>query len=185
LLQDISQLDNAWQIAILRYFNPVGAHPSGLIGERPCGIPNNLMPYVSQVASGHLQKLKIFGGNYDTPDGTGIRDYIHVLDLAKGHVQALNKLEKMKSGNVFALNLGTGKGYSVLDVIKEFKEVSGRKIPFEIVERRKGDVASCYSDPSLAKAVIDWSAMRGLTDMCRDTWTFQQVIDKLANEYKQ
>jgi len=173
MLKDVSYANCAWKIANLRYFNPVGAHPSGLIGESPNGTPNNLVPYIAQVAAGQQGKLQIFGGDYDTPDGTGIRDYIHVMDLARGHVHALEALERMNNSEVLTLNLGTGKGHSVLEMVNVFEEVSGQKIPFEIVNRREGDVASCYADPSLAKREIDWEAELGISDMCKDAWNWQ------------
>ena len=176
MLKDVSRANCAWGIANLRYFNPVGAHPSGLIGESPNGTPNNLVPYIAQVATGQQSKLQIFGGDYDTPDGTGIRDYIHVMDLARGHVNALEALERMNNSEVLTLNLGTGKGHSVLEVIKVFEEVSGQKIPFKIVNRREGDVASCYADPSLAKKEIDWEAELDISDMCKDAWNWQMQL---------
>jgi len=177
LLLDLYASDDSWKIAILRYFNPVGAHPTGLIGEKPNGTPNNLMPYITQVAAGELEKLRVFGGDYDTPDGTGIRDYIHVMDLAKGHVNAVEKLDSMKAGKVLILNLGTGRGYSVLEVIKKFEQVSGQKIPYDIVERRAGDVASCYADPTLARKVLDWKSEFGIDEMCADAWNWQLKQD--------
>jgi UDP-glucose 4-epimerase len=158
-------------VALLRYFNPVGAHPSGRIGEDPNGIPNNLMPFVSQVAMGKRAKLSIFGGDYDTPDGTGVRDYIHVVDLAKGHVKALARLAQ-KPG-VLTTNLGTGQGYSVLDVVNAFEKASGRAVPYEIVGRRDGDVAQCYADPALAALEFGWRAELGLEQMCVDAWRWQ------------
>jgi UDP-glucose 4-epimerase len=170
-LQDIFVADESWHIGILRYFNPVGAHKSGLIGEDPNDDPNNLMPYISQVAAGKLKKLDIFGSDYDTSDGTGIRDYIHVTDLAKGHVKALNALEK--ESQVLIVNLGTGSGYSVLDMVKAFEKASGRDIPYEIVKRRNGDIAACYADPTYAKESLNWEAKRGLDEMCEDTWRWQ------------
>jgi UDP-glucose 4-epimerase len=177
LLLDLYASDDSWKIAILRYFNPVGAHATGLIGEKPNGTPNNLMPYITQVAAGELEKLSVFGGDYDTPDGTGIRDYIHVMDLAKGHVNAVEKLDSMKAGKVLTLNLGTGRGYSVLEVIKKFEQVSGQKIPYDIVERRAGDVASCYADPTLARKVLDWKSEFGIDEMCADAWNWQVKQD--------
>ena len=170
-LQDIFTSDNSWHIALLRYFNPVGAHESGQIGEAPNSIPSNLMPYISQVAVGELEQLNIFGNDYDTPDGTGVRDYIHVVDLAKGHVKALHALEA--EGQILTVNLGTGKGYSVLDMVKAFEKVSGVKIPYLVKDRRPGDIAVCYADPSYAKESLAWSADRGLDEMCRDTWRWQ------------
>lgn len=170
ILRDLYASDNSWSLALLRYFNPVGAHASGLIGEDPRGVPNNLMPYISQVAVGKQEKLNIFGGDYETKDGTGVRDYIHVVDLAKGHVKALEAIQKP---SLITVNLGTGKGYSVLEMIKAFERVSGKKIPYEIVERRAGDIAQCYADPKLAKEKLNWSAQLTLEDMCKDTWSWQ------------
>lgn len=177
MLRDVLQADPSWRIAILRYFNPVGAHPSGLIGEWSGDRPNNLMPNIVQVAAGQQEKLNIFGGDYDTPDGTAIRDYIHVMDLARGHNSAIQKLETLDKGEILTLNLGTGKGYSVLKIVKTFEEVCGRKIPFEIVARRDGDVDCCYSDPGLAKDKIKWEADLGIYDMCRDAWNWQNQLD--------
>jgi UDP-glucose 4-epimerase len=177
MLLDLYASDDSWKIAILRYFNPVGAHPTGLIGEKPNGTPNNLMPYITQVAAGELEKLSVFGGDYDTPDGTGIRDYIHVMDLAKGHVNAVEKLDSMNAGKVLTLNLGPGRGYSVLEVIKKFEQVSGQKIPYDIVDRRAGDVASCYADPTLARKVLDWKSEFGIDEMCADAWNWQVKQD--------
>ncbi|RCS24299.1 UDP-glucose 4-epimerase GalE [Phyllobacterium salinisoli] len=170
MLRDLHNSDPSWHIAILRYFNPVGAHESGLIGEDPKGIPNNLMPIIAQVASGRREKLNVWGNDYPTPDGTGIRDYIHVVDLAKGHLKALDRLDEPQC---FAVNLGTGQGYSVRDVIKAFEHVSNRKIDHEMAPRRPGDVAVCYSDPSHAKDLLDWSATKGLREMCQDMWNWQ------------
>ena len=171
VLRDVYVADVSWRIALLRYFNPVGAHKSGLIGEDPNNIPNNLMPYISQVAVGKLETLSVFGGNYDTPDGTGVRDYIHVVDLAKGHVKSLQALG-IKS-QVLTVNLGTGNGYSVLDVVKAFERASGKVVPYLIVERRLGDVAACYADPAYALVKLGWSAEYGLEEMCEDTWRWQ------------
>ena len=172
ILEDIYKSDNEWNVTLLRYFNPIGAHKSGRIGENPNGIPNNLMPYITQVAIGKLPALSVFGDDYDTPDGTGVRDYIHVVDLAEGHVKALdNILEGGKGVQVF--NLGTGHGYSVLDIVKAFEKASGKKVPYKIVERRPGDIATCYSDPSKAKEVLGWEAKRGLAEMCEDSWRWQ------------
>ena len=172
ILEDIYKSDNEWNVTLLRYFNPIGAHKSGRIGENPNGIPNNLMPYITQVAIGKLPALSVFGDDYDTPDGTGVRDYIHVVDLAEGHVKALdNILEGGKGVQVF--NLGTGHGYSVLDIVKAFEKASGKQIPYKIVERRPGDIATCYSDPSKAKEVLGWEAKRGLAEMCEDSWRWQ------------
>ena len=173
ILEDLYKSDNEWDIAILRYFNPVGAHESGLIGENPKGIPNNLMPYVARVAAGKLEQLSVFGNDYDTPDGTGVRDYIHVVDLAKGHIKALEKLDKEKSG-IYIYNLGTGNGYSVLDMVKAFEDATGKKVKYKIVERRAGDIATCYSDTSKAREELDWVAEKTLNDMCKDTWRYIQ-----------
>ncbi len=170
-LQDIFLANNSWGIAILRYFNPIGAHKSGLIGEDPNDIPNNLIPYISQVAAGKLDILNVFGDDYNTPDGTGVRDYIHVLDLARGHVKALDTL-KNKSQKV-TVNLGTGIGYSVIEITKTFEKVSGKKIPYQIVDRRPGDIAICYSDSSYAAELFGWKAQYNLDEMCADTWRWQ------------
>lgn len=161
-----------WSIVLLRYFNPIGAHPSGLIGEDPNGVPNNLMPYITQVAVGKLDHLNVFGDDYDTSDGTGVRDYIHVVDLAEGHVKALKAIEE--GGGVEVFNLGTGRGYSVLDIVHAFERASGVKIPYVIVKRRPGDIAACYADPAKARAVLGWKAERGIEDMCRDSWNWQK-----------
>ena len=169
ILTDIQKADPEWNVVLLRYFNPIGAHESGLIGEDPNGIPNNLMPYVTQVAVGKLKELGVFGNDYDTPDGTGVRDYIHVVDLAKGHVLAI---EKYSEPGVHICNLGTGVGYSVLDIVKAFERVNGVKINYEIKDRRPGDIATCYADPSRAKKELGWVATRGIDEMCRDTWNF-------------
>lgn len=171
ILKDLYVSDNTWDICILRYFNPVGAHESGLIGEEPQGIPNNLMPYIVRVASGKLEKLSVFGDDYDTPDGTGVRDYIHVVDLAKGHVLALEKLNKEQKG-LYIYNLGTGTGYSVLDMVKAFENSTGKKVPYKIVSRRAGDIASCYADPKKAKEELGWIAKKTLEDMCKDSWNY-------------
>lgn len=171
ILQDLYKSDNTWDIAILRYFNPVGAHESGLIGEEPQGIPNNLMPYVARVAAGTLKELSVFGNDYDTPDGTGVRDYIHVVDLAKGHVNALEKLEKEGKG-LYIYNLGTGTGYSVLDMVKAFEKATGKKVPYKIAPRRAGDIATCYADPKKAKEELGWEANKTLDDMCIDSWRY-------------
>jgi UDP-glucose 4-epimerase len=172
ILRDIARADAGWNIALLRYFNPVGAHESGLIGEDPRGIPNNLMPYVAQVAVGRLPQLSVFGGDYPTPDGTGVRDYIHVVDLARGHVAALNKL--LKLGGVQTWNLGTGRGVSVLDMVYAFEAASGRPVPYRIAARRVGDVAQCWADPSRAARDLDWRAEYDLPRMCADAWRWQQ-----------
>ena len=171
ILQDIYASDNQWSVAILRYFNPIGAHESGRIGEDPGGIPNNLMPFITQVAVGKRDKLSIFGGNYVTHDGTGVRDYIHVVDIAKGHIRALERI--MKTTGIEAYNLGTGVGYSVLDVVKNFQKVTSKKIPYVILERRIGDIAECYADPIKAKTILKWSAKKNIQDMCLDAWRFQ------------
>jgi UDP-glucose 4-epimerase len=172
-LQDVFVADNSWHIALLRYFNPIGAHKSGLIGEDPNDIPSNLFPYISQIAVGKLEKLRVFGDDYNTPDGTGVRDYIHVVDLAKGHVKALQSLENKPQ--VITVNLGTGNGYSVLDMIKAFEEASGKKIPYQIVDRRPGDIATCYADPTYAEERLGWKAECGLKEMCEDTWRWQSL----------
>lgn len=172
ILRDVARADAGWTIALLRYFNPVGAHESGLIGEDPRGIPNNLMPYVAQVAVGRRPHLNVFGGNYPTPDGTGVRDYIHVVDLARGHVAALNRLHH-KSGGVHTWNLGTGQGVSVLDMVRAFEAASGKKVPYEIVARRAGDVAQCWADPSRAAQDLGWRAVYDLPRMCVDSWRWQ------------
>jgi UDP-glucose 4-epimerase len=172
MLRDIARADADWNIALLRYFNPVGAHESGLIGEDPRGIPNNLMPYVAQVAVGRRPHLSVFGGDYPTPDGTGVRDYIHVVDLARGHVAALNKLHQ--SGGVQTWNLGTGRGVSVLDMVRAFEAASGRKVPYRIVARRPGDVAQCWADPERAARELGWRAEYDLPRMCTDAWRWQQ-----------
>ena len=171
LLQSVLLAQPSWRIGILRYFNPVGAHPSGLIGEDPSGIPNNLMPYVTQVAVGQRPHLNVFGGDYPTPDGTGVRDYIHVQDLAAGHVAALQAL--LAKGESFTVNLGTGRGYSVLDVVRAFEKASGRPVPYQVVERRAGDVAQCYADPALGRELLGWTAKRSLEEMCADAWRWQ------------
>lgn len=171
ILRDLLVADPEWRIAILRYFNPVGAHASGLIGESPNGIPNNLMPFVSQVAVGQRNELSVFGSDYPTPDGTGVRDYIHVVDLALGHLAALDALAR--SGGMLTVNLGTGQGYSVLDMVRAFETASGRSVPYRLVDRRPGDIASCYADPALAETVLGWRATRGIQEMCSDTWRWQ------------
>lgn len=177
ILKDIYKSDPTWDIAILRYFNPVGAHESGLIGEEPQGIPNNLMPYIVRVAAGILPELSVFGNDYDTPDGTGVRDYIHVVDLAKGHLKALEKLNKEKQG-LFIYNLGTGKGYSVLDMVKAFEKASQKEVKYKIAPRREGDIATCYSDPKKAQEELGWKAEKSLEDMCRDSWKFIEMNSK-------
>ena len=171
ILKDLYVSDNSWDICILRYFNPVGAHESGLIGEEPQGIPNNLMPYIVRVANGTLKELSVFGNDYNTHDGTGVRDYIHVVDLAKGHISALEKLEKEGKG-LFIYNLGTGTGYSVLDMVKAFENSTGKAVPYKIAPRRAGDIATCYADPKKAKEELGWSAEKTLDDMCKDSWRY-------------
>ena len=173
ILRDTARADSQWRVALLRYFNPVGAHTSGLIGEQPRGTPNNLMPYVAQVAAGILPRLSVYGADYPTPDGTGVRDYIHVVDLAQGHLAALNVLAEQ--ADLLTLNLGTGRGYSVLEMIKAFSEASGRTINYRIVDRRPGDVAACYADPTLAFKVMGWRANRGIDSMCADAWRWQKA----------
>ncbi|MBQ9844966.1 MAG: UDP-glucose 4-epimerase GalE [Oscillospiraceae bacterium] len=173
ILTDVQKADNEWNVVILRYFNPIGAHISGKIGENPNGIPNNLMPYITQVAVGKLEKLGVFGNDYDTHDGTGVRDYIHVVDLAKGHVKALAKLEKGSGLNIY--NLGTGAGYSVLDMVKSFEEANGVSVPYVIKDRRAGDIATCYADAEKAKNELGWEAENGIVEMCRDAWRWQKA----------
>lgn len=172
ILQDLYKADNEWSIVLLRYFNPIGAHESGLIGENPNGIPNNLMPYITQVAIGKLPQLSVYGNDYDTPDGTGVRDYIHVVDLALGHIKAVEKVLSCKEINIY--NLGTGIGYSVLDIVKAFEKASGVKINYKIAPRRPGDLATCYSDPSKANKELGWKAERDLEKMCEDSWRWQK-----------
>ncbi len=171
ILRDLYTADQNWNIAILRYFNPVGAHPSGMIGEDPNDIPNNLMPFISQVAVGKLPELAVYGNDYPTHDGTGVRDYIHVMDLAAGHICALNKLKK--NPGLVTYNLGTGRGYSVLEMISAFEKMSGQPIPYKITGRREGDIAVCYADPSLAEKELGWKAGRGIKEMCQDSWRWQ------------
>lgn len=171
ILGDLAHSDPSWAIGVLRYFNPVGAHPSGLIGEDPSGIPNNLMPFVAQVAVGRRPRLSVFGNDYPTPDGTGVRDYIHVVDLARGHVAALNRL--FSAGQGFTVNLGTGRGYSVLEIVRAFEAASGCKVAFDIVGRRPGDIAVCYANPDTAREVLGWQARMGLEEMCADHWRWQ------------
>jgi len=180
VLRDICKADSNFNVAILRYFNPVGAHKSGLIGEEPNGIPNNLMPYITKVATGDLEYLNVFGSDYDTPDGTGVRDYIHVVDLALGHLKALEKLD----GNcgLVTYNLGTGKGYSVLDLVSAFERASDVKIPYKIVERRPGDIAMCYANPRKACIELGWEAKFGINEMCRDSWYWQKNNPRGYNE---
>lgn len=171
MLRDIAAADPQWRVALLRYFNPVGAHPSGMIGEDPRGIPNNLMPFVAQVAVGRREELSVFGNDYPTVDGTGVRDYIHVVDLARGHLAALDAIQA-QSG-VLTVNLGTGRGYSVLEVVAAFEKASGRSVPYRIAPRRPGDVAACYADPAFARQTLGWSAEYGIDAMCRDAWRWQ------------
>nr|MCR5232358.1 UDP-glucose 4-epimerase GalE [Lachnospiraceae bacterium] len=189
ILTDLYISDNEWYVILLRYFNPIGAHKSGLIGEDPKGIPNNLLPYVAQVAIGKLKCLGVFGNDYDTPDGTGVRDYIHVVDLAKGHVKAIDKIKErtlagstdLKLGDskekpgVKIYNLGTGNGYSVLDVVKAYSKACGHDVPYEIKPRRAGDIATCFADPSLAKKELGWEAQYGIDEMCADSWKWQSM----------
>lgn len=172
ILRDVCAADSGMRVVLLRYFNPVGAHESGLIGEYPNGIPNNLMPYITQVAVGKLQQLSVFGNDYPTPDGTGVRDYIHVVDLAKGHLCALEKLPEIKGAEAY--NLGTGTGYSVLDLVHAFEKASGIPIPYRIAPRRPGDIAACYADPSRAACELHWKAEKGLEEMCADSWRWQK-----------
>lgn len=179
ILTDIQKADPEWNVILLRYFNPIGAHESGTIGENPNGVPNNLMPYITQVAVGKLKELGVFGNDYDTHDGTGVRDYIHVVDLAVGHVKALEKLAT--NPGLVTYNLGTGNGYSVLDVVKAFSEASGREIPYEIAPRRAGDIATCYADPKKANEELGWKAERGIKEMCGDSWRWQSNNPKGYN----
>ena len=172
ILRDMAKADPAWRIGLLRYFNPVGAHVSGLIGEDPSGIPNNLIPFVAQVAAGKLKELSVYGNDYPTPDGTGVRDYIHVVDLARGHLAALSALRE-RTG-VLTVNLGTGRGYSVLEMVEAFSAASGKAVPYRIVARRPGDIAQCYADPALARETLGWQAQLGVDAMCADTWRWQQ-----------
>ena len=171
ILKDLYKSDNSWDICILRYFNPVGSHESGLIGEEPQGIPNNLMPYIVRVASGELEQLSVFGNDYDTHDGTGVRDYIHVVDLAKGHVKALDKIDREGHG-IYIYNLGTGTGYSVLDMVNAFEKSTGKKVNYRITDRRPGDIAVCYADPKKASEELGWVAEKNLEDMCKDSWNY-------------
>jgi len=176
MLRDVCCSDPAWRIVLLRYFNPVGAHASGIIGEDPSGVPNNLMPYVAQVAAGKLEELPVYGNDYPTPDGTGIRDYIHVVDLARGHLAALEASKKQPG--VMTVNLGTGRGYSVLEIVRAFEAASGKKVPYRIVGRRPGDIAECYADPSRAREALGWRAELDIDAMCKDTWRWQQWAAK-------
>nr|WP_315253018.1 UDP-glucose 4-epimerase GalE [uncultured Duganella sp.] len=174
LLRDLARSDASWRIALLRYFNPVGAHESGLIGEDPNGIPNNLLPFVAQVAVGRRPQLSVYGDDYPTPDGTGVRDYIHVVDLALGHVKTIDKL--LQGPGVYTYNLGTGRGYSVLDMVRAFEAASGRKVPYQIVDRRPGDIAACYADAALAQRELGWTAQRDIHQMCADSWRWQSHV---------
>ena len=176
MLDDIAVADPEWAICKLRYFNPIGAHESGLIGEDPNGIPNNLMPYITRVAVGKLEELSVFGNDYDTPDGTGVRDYIHVVDLARGHLAALNYIRD--HAGCEAVNLGTGNGTSVLEIMNAFERASGQKVPYHIVDRRPGDIATCYADPTKAETLLHWHAEHNIDDMCRDAWNFQKTISE-------
>jgi UDP-glucose 4-epimerase len=182
ILRDLHRSDAAWRIALLRYFNPVGAHAAGIIGEDPNGIPNNLVPYIAQVAVGKLRELSVFGGDYPTPDGTGVRDYIHVVDLAVGHLAALQALARREG--VLTVNLGTGRGYSVLEMVRAFADASGRDVPYRIAPRRPGDIAQCYADPSLARELLGWQAERGIEAMCSDAWRWQQWAASHLTEEK-
>lgn len=173
ILQDLCASDKTWSVVALRYFNPIGAHSSGLIGEDPNGIPNNLMPFIAQVATGKRSELKVYGNDYDTVDGTGVRDYIHIVDLAEGHISGMKKVMDEQFNGWRVYNLGTGAGFSVLDLVNEFQKASGKKIPYQIVERRPGDIASSFADPSRAKKELGWTAKRNLSDMCKDTWKWQ------------
>ncbi len=178
ILRDVYRADNEWTVALLRYFNPVGAHPSGLIGEDPAGIPNNLAPFVAKVAIGQLSEIGVFGNDYETPDGTGVRDYIHVVDLAKGHIAAIDKLTE---SGVYVYNLGTGKGYSVLEVIRAFEKACGHKLPYTIKPRRAGDIAACYADCDKAKRELGWQATLGIDEMCASLWNWQTKNPKGYN----
>ncbi len=173
ILKDMAHADPAWAVGILRYFNPVGAHLSGTIGEDPQGLPNNLMPFVAQVAVGRRKELSVFGGDWPTKDGTGVRDYIHVVDLAQGHVKAMDRV--FAERGCYTVNLGTGHGYSVLEMVKAFERASGRSVPYQIVERRPGDIGVCYADPAQAQALLGWTASRGINEMCEDTWRWQSA----------
>lgn len=173
ILRDLYKADTSWHIALLRYFNPVGAHESGLIGEEPNGIPNNLLPYIAQVADGQREFLSVYGNDYSTPDGTGLRDYIHVVDLAQGHLATLDKL--VTAPGIYTYNLGTGRGNSVLEMVKAFEQASGRSVPYRVVARRPGDIAACYADVSLAERELGWTARRGVSQMCADAWRWQST----------
>lgn len=178
ILEDLYTSDNNWNICIFRYFNPVGAHPSGLIGEEPNGIPANLMPYISKVATGELEKLSVFGNDYETKDGTGVRDYIHIMDLAKAHINGIEKIHSLDKGSLLIYNLGTGTGYSVLEMVEAFEKANDVKVPYKIAPRRPGDIAECYADASKAKKELNWTAELGLEDMCRDAYNFTKNIKK-------
>ncbi|MCI8318287.1 MAG: UDP-glucose 4-epimerase GalE [Lachnospiraceae bacterium] len=180
ILTDLHVSDPEWNVVLLRYFNPIGAHKAGIIGEDPKGIPNNLVPYIAQVAVGKLEKLGVFGDDYDTPDGTGVRDYIHVVDLAKGHVKAMKKFEDQPEVRIY--NLGTGNGYSVLQVLHAFEKACGKTLPYEIKPRRAGDIATCYADPAKAKAELGWEAEYGIEEMCEDSWRWQSMNPNGYNE---
>ena len=180
ILNDLARSDPSWRVCNLRYFNPVGAHPSGTIGENPNGTPNNLMPYVCQVAAGWRERLSVWGNDYDTPDGTGVRDFIHVMDLAEGHVAALSALDAASEGTTLTVNLGTGRGYSVLELVRTFERVNELKIPWTFAPRREGDIPVCYADASFAKKLLGWQAKRGIEDMCRDAWRWQQNLPRPA-----
>ena len=175
MLRELHRSDASWRLSLLRYFNPVGAHASGLIGEDPLGTPNNLLPFVAQVAVGRREFLNVWGNDYATPDGTGVRDYIHVVDLAQGHLRALEALSRSDAGQCTAINLGTGVGYSVLDMVRAFEKASGKPVPYRLAPRRAGDIAACYADPALARTLLGWQAGRGLDAMCTDTWRWQSA----------
>ena len=180
ILTDLHVSDPEWNVVLLRYFNPIGAHKAGIIGEDPTGIPNNLVPYIAQVAVGKLEKLGVFGDDYDTPDGTGVRDYIHVVDLARGHVKAMKKFEDKPEVRIY--NLGTGNGYSVLQVLHAFEKACGKTLPYEVKDRRPGDIATCYADPAKAKAELGWEAEYGIDEMCEDSWRWQSTNPNGYNE---
>lgn len=182
ILRDLHQSDPRWSIGLLRYFNPAGAHPSGTLGEDPVGLPNNLMPYVARVAAGVLPQLQVFGDDYPTPDGTGVRDYLHVVDLARAHVRALEHLRGPSTGRCRTWNLGSGRGHSVLEVVRAFERASGREVPYRVVGRRPGDIAACYADPSLANRELGWSCAHDLDDMCADAWRWQQLAATLPDD---
>jgi len=183
MLRDLYISDHTWKIVLLRYFNPVGAHISGTIGEDPHGIPNNLMPFIAQTAVGKREYLSVFGDDYETHDGSGVRDYIHVMDLADGHVKALNKINSFTK--VMTINLGTGNGYSVLDMVKAFEKASGKQVPYQISPRRAGDIAKCFADPTYAKEILGWEAARSIDEMCEDSWRWQSNNPNGYKEEKQ